>query len=238
MLNYFKDVKTILIILLCIVILVLRIKTCSTETQHEKMISELKNKNDYFSEVNKNYRERIQKDSSTIITQQQVIVSKMDAVNSGMLELFDKMDDVKSQIKQNTIVKIVDKPIPFIPTNFADTSGWVRNSKGEIVKQDSISVPQAFKLEEKWFSIEGEVTKKGLNISELSLPNKQTLTIGERKKGFLNLGREKVVQIKNDNPYIKVDNLENIVIKDKKPFFKNPIFILGVGLVSGVLLTK
>jgi hypothetical protein len=165
-------------------------------------------------------------------------MSQKDAIALGLLEMQKGMKEVQAQVKQKAEVVIVEKQVPYIPDGWADTSGLVKNEKGEVIRRDSIAVPTRFKLNEKWFNIDGYVRKDGLKIDSLNIPNKTTLTIGYNKSGFLNLGREAVVTLKNDNPYLVVTGMDNIIVKKKKKFWQNPIFHIALGVVGGYYLKK
>jgi hypothetical protein len=44
--------------------------------------------------------------------------------------------------------------------------------------------------------------------------------------------------VKNENPYVNVTGLDNIVIKKKKKVWQNPLVQIGVGVVLGYYITK
>ncbi len=177
-------------------------------------------------------------DSSTIVEQSQTILSQKEAIKLGMAELDKKMRDLQVQVRQKSEVRVVDKLVPFIPDGWIDTTGVVLNGQGEIIRQDSISVPKRFQTNEKWFNIDGLVTKQGILIDSLSIPNKTTVTVGTKKTGFLGLGSEAVVTVKNDSPYVNVLGLDNIVIKNKKKWFQTTAFKVGVGIAVGFTLNN
>jgi hypothetical protein len=149
-----------------------------------------------------------------------------------------KMKSLQSQVRQQSQVQIVEKPVPFIPDGFADTTGMVRDEAGNVIRRDSIAVPTRFKLSEKWFNIDGLVKKDGLLIDTLTIPNKTVVNVGYKKAGFLNLGKQAVVSVKNENPYVNVTGLDNVVIRNKKKFWQSPLFGIGVGILVGLKIKK
>lgn len=165
-------------------------------------------------------------------------MTQKEAISLGLLEMDKTMKEIQAQVKQKTNVTIIEKQVPFIPDGWADTSGLVRDENGVVIRRDSIAVPTRFQLNEKWFNIDGYVRRDGLKIDSLSIPNKTTVTIGYEKSGFLNLSKNAVVKVKNENPYVNVSGLDNIVIKKKKKFWQNPLFHIGVGVVAGYYLNK
>jgi hypothetical protein len=114
----------------------------------------------------------------------------------------------------------------------------VRDEAGNVIRRDSIAVPTRFKLSEKWFNIDGLVKKDGLLIDTLTIPNKTVVNVGYKKAGFLNLGKQAVVSVKNENPYVNVTGLDNVVIRNKKKFWQSPLFGIGVGILVGLKIKK
>lgn len=226
--------KNFLIFALVIVAIFFLFKSCEYARERDKLVSQLGE----YRIKEKAFETKRLSDSSTIATQSQTIVSQSEAIKLGLLELDDKMKKVQAQVKAKAEVVIVEKPVPFIPNGWVDTSGWVRDESGKVIRQDSIAVPQRFKLDEKWFNIDGYVKKSGLIIDTLKIPNKTTMTVGYKKTGFLNLSKEAVVQVKNDNPYVTITGMDNVVIKNKRPFWKSPLFTLLIGTGIGIYLKK
>lgn len=229
-----KKFNRIVYIVLAIIILVLLWRGCEQERDRSKLISELGE----YRLKEKVFEVQRLKDSSTLATQTQTIMTQKEAISLGLLELEKTMKEVQSQVKQKSTTTIIEKQIPFIPDGYADTTGIVRNESGEVIRRDSIAVPTRFKLNEKWFNIDGLVKRDGLVIDSLTIPNKTIVTIGYKKAGFLNLSKDAVVQVKNENPYVNVTGLDNIVIKKKKKIWQNPLVHIGVGVVLGYYITK
>jgi hypothetical protein len=229
-----KKVNRVIYVLLFIVIIVLLWRSCESERDRSKLISQL---GDYRLKEKVFNVERL-KDSSTLATQSQTILSQKEAIELGLLELEKSMKEVQSQVKQKSTTTIIEKQVPFIPDGYVDTIGIVRGDNGEVVRRDSIAVPTRFKLNEKWFNVDGLVKKDGLVIDSLTIPNKTIVTVGYKKAGFLNLSKDAIVQVKNENPYVNVTGLDNIVIKKKKKIWQNPLVHIGVGVVLGYYITK
>jgi hypothetical protein len=75
-------------------------------------------------------------------------------------------------------------------------------------------------------------------IDTLTIPNKTVVNVGYKKAGFLNLGKQAVVSVKNENPYVNVTGLDNVVIRNKKKFYQSPLFAIGVGVLVGLKIKK
>lgn len=229
-----KRVQYLIVSVLSIIVIILLIDGCQQRAHNKNLVDQL---SEYKIE-NQNYRSERQKDSSLIVTQNQTILSQKEALKLGLLELDNKIKQVQSQLQAKLKISVVEKDVPFIPTNYADTSGWVRDRNGNLVRTDSISVPQDYGLIEKWFKVKGTIKKTGVKIDTLELPAKFTVTYGKEKSGFLGMSRTPVVQVKSDNPYIDVSSLNNIVVKKPKTIFNSPFLYLGTGIILGIFVAK
>ena len=86
------------------------------------------------------------------------------------------------------------------------------------------------------------VANTGLTLDSLKVPNESKIVIGDKRKGFLNLKSELVVDVNNSNPYIKTSNISGFVYEPKKKWYEkmwvNFVVGLGVGYIGGTVLTK
>jgi hypothetical protein len=229
-----KKVNRLFFAILFIVIAILLWRGCENERDRSRLISQLGE----YKLKEKVFEVKRLEDSSTLASQTQTIMTQKEAIELGLLELEKSMKEVQSQVKQKSTITIIEKQVPFIPDGYVDTIGLVRNESGDGIRRDSIAVPTRFKVNEKWFNIDGLVNKEGLTIDSLAIPNKTIVTIGYKKAGFLNLSKDAIVQVKNENPYVNVTGLDNIVIKKKKKIWQNPLVHIGVGVVLGYYITK
>jgi len=216
------------VIIALVVMLIFR--ECKRTIDQDKLLSQLAQ----YQLREKQFSVERGKDSSTIAYQEQTLLAMAEANKLGLIEMDKKMKSLQSQVKQKSEVQIVEKQVPFIPDGFADTTGLVRNDKGEVIRRDSVAVGTQFKIAEKWFMLDGYVQKSGIMIDTLNIPNKTVVSVGYKKAGFLNFGKQAVVSVKNENPYVNVTGLDNVVIKNKKKFWQSPLFGIGVGILVGL----
>jgi hypothetical protein len=215
-------------------VVMLIFRECKRAIDQDKLLGQLAQ----YQLKEKKFEVERNKDSSTIAYQEQTLLTMAEANKLGLIEMDRKMKSLQSQVRQQSQVQIVEKPVPFIPDGFADTTGMVRDEAGNVIRRDSIAVPTRFKLSEKWFNIDGLVKKDGLLIDTLTIPNKTVVNVGYKKAGFLNLGKQAVVSVKNENPYVNVTGLDNVVIRNKKKFWQSPLFGIGVGILVGLKIKK
>jgi hypothetical protein len=232
----------ITIAILVIIVLLLIWKGCQLKADHDNLLNQVSS----YQTGEKFFRNKVLEDSSTIASQTQTILSQDEAIKLGLLKLEGDIKKVQSQVRQGQTINIDSVPIPFVPNNFADTTGWmVRLRQGDSSKAtldsllaNSIIIPKRFSVKDKWYSIDGKVLRDGLLMDSLKITNESSVTIGWKNAGFLGLKKEAMVEIKNTNPYLNVTKMNNVVVKKKKGLFQNPLFWSGIGFLGGAYFIK
>ena len=72
-------------------------------------------------------------------------------------------------------------------------------------------------------------------IDSLSLYNKQTITFGLKSNGFLKKPTPSLV-VNNENPYVNVNSMSNIVIKNDIRFYDKKGFWYGLGVGTVIII--
>ena len=232
----------ITIVVLILVVLLLIWKGCQLKADHDNLLNQVSS----YQAGEKYFKKKVLDDSSTIASQTQTILTQEEAIKLGLLKLEGDIKKVQSQVRQGQTINIDSVPIPFIPDNFADTTGWMAKLKqGDSSKAtldsllaNSIIIPKKFSLKDKWYSIDGKVLRDGLLMDSLKISNESSVTIGWKNAGFLGLKKEPIVEIKNTNPYLSVTKMNNIVVKKKKGLLQNPLFWSGIGFLGGAYFIK
>jgi hypothetical protein len=158
-------------------------------------------------------------------------------INESLLkDLTSKNKELKEQVKEFKDVKSITKTVTkvIIDTVFIEPdSTHVDTITGNFYGR--------FATTTIYYSIDGNYSNKGFRLNSLEIPNEQTIVIGDKKiKGFLGItkGTEFTIDIKNSNPYVNTINVQNYTIKKTKKWYEKPTFLIGVGIVGGVLLAK
>jgi regulatory protein YycH of two-component signal transduction system YycFG len=170
--------------------------------------------------------EKLNEKGERIAEQDQVILSQKDAIAYNLLEI-ENLKKIKSQVKITTITKIDSVYVPVLDTIeriVYDTTGLAL-----------LKLPTKFGLENEWYSIYSTINKNGMLLDSLSLYNRQIITLGMKSNGFLKAPTPSVV-VKNENPYVSVNSLNNVVIKNDTRFYDKKVFWFGFGLGTGVLI--
>ena len=217
-------------------------KSCQVIKEKEELANQISS----YKIGEKEFKNKILADSSTLATQTQTILTQDQAIATGILKLEGQIKKVQSQVREMQRIIIDSVMIPYIPDNYADTSVWMKKIKeGQVSKalmdsllNNSVIVPKQFKLENKWYDMYGKVKKDGVLMDSIKIENESSITVGWKNAGFLGLKKEAVVEIKNTNPYLSVTKMNNVVIEKKKGVFQSKIFWMGIGIFGGLMLNK
>lgn len=170
--------------------------------------------------------EKLNEKGEKIAEQDQVILTQKDAIAHNLLEI-ETLKKIKSQVKIKTITKIDSVYIPVLDTIeriIYDTTGIAL-----------LKLPTKFGLENEWYSIFSTINKNGMLLDSLSIYNRQIITIGMKSNGIFKSPTPSVV-VKNENPYVNVNSLNNVVIKNDTRFYDKKGFWYGVGVGTGILI--
>ena len=208
---------------ICIVILLLLVWQLISANSE---IRDYKNQVVKFKDGEQVFIEKLSKNGDKIAEQEQVILTQKDAIAHNLLEI-EELKKIKSQVTVKTITKIDSVFVPIIDTVervVFDTTGIAL-----------LKLPTKFGLEDEWYSLFSTVNKDGMWIDSLSLYNRQTITLGMKSNGFFKSPTPTVL-VKNENPYVNVNSLRNVVIKNDTRFYDKKGFWFGVGIGTGILI--
>lgn len=218
-----KSIKnSLLVVLGCVVVLLVWLwhNTQVRLSNYQEQVQKLEVSSQSFSE-------KLTKDSIKIVEQEQIILSQKDAIELGLLEV-EKLKNIKSKVTVVTKTTIDSVFIPF------ETVLEVHDT---IYHTGTIEVPKRFKLINTDYSINGIVLSSGINIDSLRLFNEMSVTIGEKRNGIFKKPTA-IVEIQNSNSYLNTVRMNNVIIEKQKRFYDRPLFWGGIGLVTGIILTK
>ena len=218
----FKKLKqhTLTIILLLLAFFIWQTMSMNSKLQdYKNQVVKFKNGEQVFVEKLNNKGEKIAE-------QEQIILSQSDAIAHNLLEI-ETLKKINSQVQVQTITKIDSVFIPIIDTVervIYDTTGLAL-----------LKLPTKFGLNNEWYSLYSTINTDGMFIDSLSLYNKQTITFGLKSNGFLKKPTPSLV-VKNENPYVNVNSMSNIVIKNDIRFYDKKGFWYGLGVGTGILI--
>ena len=164
----------------------------------------------------------------TIITQNQVLISKNREVNK-LLKENSELNKINSQIKYNFNTQITD-----VITEY---------KKDSIFIYDTTYIPigvifdTPFGLNQEWYSLFGSIKKEGVLIDNIFIKNELIVNLGYKRERFYK-SLTPQLEIINKNPYIETVSLDNLTIKENKKWYQNSLLYTIPGFILGVLVTK
>ena len=232
--------KNIIIAALAVLVLLLFWDGCNKLKQRDNLLSQLAN----YKISEQAFQKKRQADSSTIVQQNQTIMTQKEAERLGLVKLEGEIKKLQSSVYQLQRIKRDTLKAEYVPDNFADTSGWYKKLvAGDYSKmyvdslmKHSVLVPKRFSFADKWTSIGGRVLKTEVAIDSITMDNESTVQIGWKGSGFLKLGKTPVVEIENTNPYLSTAKLGNVVVQKPKGILQSKLFWFGVGIFGGFLI--
>ena len=235
-----NKINLLLYSIIAILIIIGLSQACHYQKKQDDLLSQISQ----YQLGEKAFTKKINADSSTIVQQEQTILTEKEAIKLGLLKLEGEIKKAQSQVRQTQVIRYDSISVAYVPDNFIDSSKWLFKFKNGFKSNDvidslianSIIVPKSFATKSKWFSINGKVNKENVLIETLSIPNESSVTVGWKRTGFLWLGKKQFVEVKNTNPYLSVVKLSNVVIEKKKGLLSKPIFWVAVGVVAGFLI--
>ena len=212
--------KILLVCLTLVFILVSQLLSTNAKlNDFKKHVIKFKDGEQYFIQKLNNNGERIAE-------QDQIILSQKDAIANNLLVIED-LKKVKSQVTIKTITKIDSIFVPIIDT----VDRIVFDGQGLAF----LKLPTKFGIEEEWYSLYSTINNKGMWIDSLSLYNRQTITLGLKSNGIFK-SPTPTVTVKNENPFVDVNSLKNVVIKNDTRFYDKKGFWYGIGVGTGILI--
>ena len=163
--------------------------------------------------------------------------------NGQLVTSVESLSYTNSQLKNSIVMK--DKKVKELTNKFSKVKSvtkYVTNTKFDTIKltyKDSIpcnfeKVGSDFK---EWYHIAYKTNQKGVEITELSIPDSIIIVTGDKRKWFLGK-RTSTLDITHANPFVQTQSIQHIEVKEKNKWYNSTIFKIGVGFIGGGLLLK
>ena len=163
--------------------------------------------------------------------------------NGQLVTSVENLHYTNSQLKSSLLMK--DKKVKELVNKFSNVKSvtkYVTNTKFDTIKlvyQDSI--PCNFErvgsdLKE-WYHIAYKSNQKGVEITELSIPDSVIVVTGEKRKWFWGK-RTSVTDITHANPFVETESVQHIEVVRPAKWYDSTIFKIGVGFIGGIFLLK
>jgi len=217
--------RTIILALL-IVCVILFNRSCETQKKYERVASALT-----IADLNnQKFKSEINKQGEEIAVQNQLILSKDEALENNLLEIEElkKYKNIKSKTTFETITKTDTVFVPFTK---------------EISDTIQMPIPDGFfryfKYQEKdnWYSFSGTVSDLGVTMYEMDIKNKYSILIADKKLGLFRKAQPEIL-LTNENPYTSTISMNNVQVKYDVPFYKKEWFWFVLGSATTIYITK
>jgi len=163
--------------------------------------------------------------------------------NGQLVTSVENLQYTNGQLKNSVLMK--DKKVKELINKFSNVKSvtkYVTNTKFDTIKlvyQDSI--PCEFErigsdLKE-WYHIAYKSNQKGVEITELSIPDSVIVVTGDKRKWFWGK-RTSTTDITHANPFVETESVQHIEVVHPTKWYDSTIFKLGIGFIGGVLLMK
>jgi len=163
--------------------------------------------------------------------------------NGQLVTSVESLSYTNSQLKNSIVMK--DEKVKELTNKFSKVKSvtkYVTNTKFDTIKltyKDSIpcnfeKVGSDFK---EWYHIAYKSNQKGVEITELSIPDSIIIVTGDKRKWFLGK-RTSTLDITHANPFVQTQSIQHIEVKEKNKWYNSTIFKIGVGFIGGGLLLR
>jgi len=144
-----------------------------------------------------------------------------------------QIPEVEEQLKESDL-KTLETKIVFRTKTEYDTITIPLHDTTIVYNTDTIRI-QKFDFSDEWLALHGVVENDLLKFDSLSINNKYTIEVGEKKLGFLK-GKEKTIYIRNENPHTKTKEVLSYILEPEKKWYQRSGWkIAGAGSLGFLL---
>jgi hypothetical protein len=163
--------------------------------------------------------------------------------NGQLVTSVENLNYTKEQLKNSLIMK--DKKVKELTDKFSHIKSItkiVTNTKFDTIKLVyNDSIPCNFERVgsdlKQWYHIAYKSNQKGVEITELSIPDSVIVATGDKRKWFWGK-RTSVTDITHANPFVETDSSQHIEIVQPNKWYDSTFFKIAIGFIGGVLLLK
>jgi competence protein ComGC len=163
--------------------------------------------------------------------------------NGQLVTSVENLHYTNSQLKNSVIMK--DKKVKELTNKFSQIKSitkYVTNTKFDtisLVYKDS--VPCNFERIgsdlKQWYHIAYKSNQKGVEITELSIPDSVIIVTGDKRKWFWGK-RTSVTDITHANPFVDKENVQHIEVVKPTKWYDSTVLKISIGFIGGLFLLK
>lgn len=241
-----KNVVTALIII-GLVIALFQVDSC-----RNKQFSSQKAELDSLTLVNQQLVQTTNQQGQIISKQTVVITDNQSSLASLTSQVFDLKEREQKRIKQvNALLSITSHTkidsikVPYVDTvklkKFSDSLERICRVVIDYYENSTTPVPRHALIDSPYFKFDGTITRSGLTVNSINLPDTQRIAVVETKGGFFrrdingkvrfHIPSKTEIQVLHTNPNIKIDGISSIIYK---PPIKSRWLERGILFASGI----
>ena len=163
--------------------------------------------------------------------------------NGQLVTSVENLSYTNKQLKNSLLLK--DKKVKELVDKFANVKSvtkYVTTTKFDTISLTyKDSVPCNFErigseLKD-WYHIAYKSNQKGVEITELSIPDSVIVVTGDKRKWFWGK-RTSVTDITHANPFVETESVQHIEVVQPAKWYDSTILKIGLGFIGGLLLFK
>jgi hypothetical protein len=163
--------------------------------------------------------------------------------NGQLVTSVENLNYTNSQLKNSILMK--DKKVKELVNKFSNVKSvtkYVTNTKFDTIKLVyNDSIPCEFEKigsdMKEWYHIAYKSNQKGVEITELSIPDSVIVVTGDKRKWFWGK-RTSVTDITHANPFVQTESVQHIEVVKPAKWYDSTIFKIGLGFIGGAFLMK
>ena len=163
--------------------------------------------------------------------------------NGQLVTSVENLNYTNAQLKNSILMK--DKKVKELVNKFSNVKSvtkYVTNTKFDTIKLVyNDSIPCEFERigsdMKEWYHIAYKSNQKGVEITELSIPDSVIVVTGDKRKWFWGK-RTSVTDITHANPFVETESVQHIEVVKPAKWYDSTIFKIGLGFIGGMFLVK
>jgi hypothetical protein len=163
--------------------------------------------------------------------------------NGQLVTSVENLNYTKEQLKKSLLMK--DKKVKELTDKFSNIKSItkiVTNTKFDTIKLVyNDSIPCNFERVgsdlKQWYHIAYKSNQKGVEITELSIPDSVIVATGDKRKWFWGK-RTSVTDITHANPFVETESIQHIEVVQPSKWYDSTILKIAIGFIGGILLFR
>lgn len=222
-----NKINTLFTVILLFVIFFVTFRSCEIQKDYQRVKKALT----VADFKNQAFKTEINEKGEKIAIQEQLILSKDEALKSNALEIEElkEFKRIKSKIQFTATTKIDTVYIPFTEISDTDT---IQN-----LLPKNFFRKFMYKEKDEWFKFSGYIENSGVTLFDVEIKNKFKIIIADKKVNIFSKPKPKII-LTNSNPYTDITSLNNIQVEYKEPFYKKEWFWFLAGSITTIIIYK